>query len=114
MPNADREARLERAKAIGRIAYSHVRWADIEANLPIDGEEKQLRELIEQGIAIDLAAPFRSYARPDEFSRLRIRVHGEKVFEVRWDKAGGFKVVHCDQGDWERTLRAWPAPIPFD
>jgi hypothetical protein len=55
-------------------------------------------------------APFRPYARPDEFSRLRIRLHGEKVFEIRWDKAGGFKVVHYDQGDWERTLRAWPAP----
>jgi hypothetical protein len=38
---------------------------------------------------------------------------GEKVFEVRWDKAGGLKVVQYDQGDWERTLRAWPAPIPF-
>jgi len=91
-----------------------VRWADIEANLPIDGEGKQLRELIEQGIEIDLAAPFRAYARSDEFSRLRIRVHGEKVFEIRWDKAGGFKVVHYDQGDWERTLRSWPAPIPFE
>jgi hypothetical protein len=45
---------------------------------------------------------------------LRIRVHGEKVFEIRWDKAGGFKVVHYDQGDWERTLRTWPEPIPFD
>jgi hypothetical protein len=114
MPNADREARLERAKAIGRIAYAHVRGADIFGNLPVDGEEKRLLQLEEDGIAIDLAAPFRPYARPDEFSRLRIRVHGEKVFEVRWDKAGGFKVVHYDQGDWERTLRAWPAPIPFD
>jgi hypothetical protein len=53
------------------------------------------------------------YARPDEFSLLRIRVHGEKVFEIRWDKMDGFKVVHYDQGDWERTLRAWPTPIPF-
>jgi hypothetical protein len=86
---------------------------DIQANIPIDDEEKQLRELSEDGIAIELAAPFRPYARPDEFSRLRIRVHGEKVFEIRWDKAGGFKVIHYDQGDWERTLRFWPAPIPL-
>ena len=114
MQIADREARLQRAKAIGRIACSHVRGADIFGNLPVDGEEKRLCELEEGGIAIDLAAPFRPYARPDEFSRLRIRVHGEKVFEVRWDKAGGFKVVHYDQGDWERTLRAWPAPIAFE
>ena len=80
----------------------------------IDGEEKHLREMTEAGHRDRPGCTFRAYARPDEFSRLRIRVHGEKVFEVRWDKAGGFKVVHYDQGDWERTLRAWPAPIPFD
>jgi hypothetical protein len=114
MKRADREARLGRAKVIGRIAYSHVRWTDIEANIPIDGEEKQLRELEDGGIAIDLAATFRPYARLDEFSRLRIRVHGEKLFEIRWDEGGGFKVVHYNQGDWERTLRGWPAPIPFE
>jgi hypothetical protein len=114
MQRADREARLERAKAIGRIAYAHVRDATIFGNIPVDGEEKRLLQLEQDGIAIELAAPFRAYARPDEFSLLRIRVHGEKVFEIRWDKAGGFKVVHYDQGDWERTLRTWPEPIPFD
>jgi hypothetical protein len=110
---ADREARLERAKAIGRVAYSHARDGKIFGNIMLDGEEKQIRDVEERGIAIELLAPFRTYARPDEFSRLRISVHGEKVFEIRWDKAGGFKVVHFDQGDWERTLRAWPAPIPL-
>ena len=114
MQRADREARLERAKAIGRIAYLHVRDAEIFGNIPVDGEEKRLLQLEQAGIAIDLAAPFRPYARLDEFSLLRIRVQGEKVFEIRWDNAGGFKVVHFDQGDWERTLRAWPAPIPFE
>jgi hypothetical protein len=54
-----------------------------------------------------------SYARPDEFSRLRFRVHGEKRFEIRWDKAASFKVVHDEPDDWERSLRAWPAPIPI-
>jgi hypothetical protein len=40
---------------------------------------------------------------------------GEKVFEVRWDKAGGFKVVQYDQGDWERMpARLGQAPIPFE
>jgi hypothetical protein len=111
---ADREARLQRAKAIGRIAYTHVRYAKIFGNMPVDGEEKQLREHEEGGIAIELAAPFRPYARPDEFSRLRVGVGGERVFEIRWDKLEGFKVVHYDQGDWERKLRAWPAPIAFE
>jgi hypothetical protein len=111
---SDRQARLERAKAIGRVAYRLVRDAKIFGNISVDGEEKQLREHEEGGIAVELAAPFRPYARPDEFSRLRVRVGGEKVFEIRWDKADGFKVVHYDQGDWERTLRAWRAPVPFE
>jgi hypothetical protein len=114
MQKADREARLERAKAIGRIAYSHARDGEIFGNMAVDGEVKRLSEYEDSGIAIELVAPFRPHARPDEFSRLRIRVHGEKVFEIRWDKAGAFKVVHFDQGDWERTLRSWPAPIPLD
>jgi hypothetical protein len=114
MQRADREARLDRAKAIGRIAYVHVRDEEIFGNNDIDGEEKQFRELAEGSIEIELAAPFRTDARPDEFSRLRIRVHGEKVFEIRWDKEGAFKVITFEPGDWERTLRGWPAPIPFD
>jgi hypothetical protein len=89
MLKPDREARLQGAKAIGWIAYSHVRWTNIQANVPIEGEEKHFREFEDDGLAIELAAPFRPYARPDEFSRLRIRVHGEKVFGIRWDKAGG-------------------------
>jgi hypothetical protein len=111
MQRADREAKLQRAKAVGRIAYSHVRWAERTSQ---STARKSNFRAHRAGIEIELAASFRAYARPDEFSRLRIRVHGEKVFEIRWDKAGGFKIVHYDQGDWERTLRAWPAPIPFD
>lgn len=98
---ADRKARLERAKAIGRVAYSHVRWANIFGNMPVDGEEKQLRELTERRIVIELYYPFRPTARPDEFSRLQIRVHGHKVFEIRWDKTGYFKVVAFEPGNWE-------------
>lgn len=44
----------------------------------------------------------------------KLRLHGAKVFEIRWDKTGFFKIVHYEPGDWERTLRAWPAPVPFD
>jgi hypothetical protein len=64
-----------------------------------------IREYEVRGITIEPAAPFQPYARPEEFSRLRVRVHGEKVFEIRWSKRGDFKVVHYDVGDWERTLR---------
>jgi hypothetical protein len=99
MLKPDREARLQRAKAIGRIAFNHARDGEIFGNAPVDGEEKRLTEYEYSGIAIELAAPFRPHARPDEFSRLRIRVHGEKVFEIRWDTGGAFKIVHFDQGD---------------
>jgi hypothetical protein len=108
---SDRQARLERAKAIGRVAYVHVRHAKISGNIPVDGEEKQLRELSRGGVAIELCYPWRPTARSSEFSRLRILVYGAKVFEIRWDKDGRFKVLHYDPDDWERTLRAWPAPI---
>jgi hypothetical protein len=49
-----------------------------------------------------------------DFSQLRVHYAGRKVFVIRWSAAVGFKVVHYDQGDWERTLRAWAAPVHFD
>jgi hypothetical protein len=63
---------------------------------------------MEQGVAIELAAAFRPYARPEALSKLRIRIEGEKVVEIRWDREGGLRVVHYDRGDCERTIRAWP------
>jgi hypothetical protein len=87
----DRQARFERAKAIGRIAFTHVRDGQIIGNAPVDGEMKRLTEYEDSIIAIELAAPFRLYARSDKFSRLR--VHGEKVFEIRRDKAGGKFII---------------------
>jgi hypothetical protein len=42
-------------------------------------------------------------------SRLRIRIYGSKVFKIRWDNDGRFKVVHYDHDDWERMLQTWPA-----
>jgi hypothetical protein len=49
------------------------------ATMPIDGEEKQLLELElkDNGIEIELAAPFGPHARPHEVWQLGDRVHGE-------------------------------------
>jgi hypothetical protein len=47
----------------------------------------------------------------EEYSQLRIHDAGRKVFEIRWDKAGGFKVTHYDPGDWERTIRGVQRPV---
>jgi hypothetical protein len=40
---------------------------------------------------------------PTSFRYSGVRVHGEKVFKIRWDNAGGFKIVHYDRGDWEKN-----------
>lgn len=84
MQAAERQARLERAKATGRVAYRYGRTTKIFGNLAVDGEEKQLRELSTQGIAIELYYPWRPTARSDELSMLRIRGYGENIFELRW------------------------------
>jgi hypothetical protein len=50
--------------------------------------------------------------RATDFSQLRIRYAGGRVFQVRWDDYGPFKVVQYDPGDWERTLRALTGTSP--
>jgi hypothetical protein len=44
--------------------------------------------------------------RSADFSQLRIRYGARRVFQIRWDNDGRFKVVHYEAGDWERTLAA--------
>jgi hypothetical protein len=57
------------------------------------------------------SCPFRS----DEFSRLRNPgPRREGLQDPVGQRPGGFKVVHYDQGGWERTLQGRPAPIPFE
>lgn len=116
MRRADRQDRLTRAKLLGRKAYAHVRWSDVEGVIPVDGQDKHLRTFEDDGLSIQLLSPFRSYAQPHEFSRLQIRAAGCKVLEVRWSKAGDFRVVTFEEGDddWQKTLLAWPDPIPFE
>jgi hypothetical protein len=106
MLKSDREARLQRAKALGRIAYVLLRASKIEGVLEYDGEDKYLRKFDYDWLFIELLTPFRAGAQPTEYSSIEIR-HGRlKVFEIRWDKAGSFKIVTFKPGEWERTLRA--------
>jgi hypothetical protein len=105
---AVREARLQRAKVLGRIAYKHLRCCEIEGTLFYEGEEKHLHTLDDDGLAAELIVPFRPHATSTEFSRIQIRADGRKVFEIR------FRVVTYEPGAWERTLLNWPEPIPFE
>jgi hypothetical protein len=101
----EREARLHRAKVLGRIAYVRLRSSKIEGMLTYDREEKHLRKFDFDGLYMELLETFRASAQPTEYSSIEIR-HGRlKVLEIRWDKTGYFKVRVFKPGDWERTLR---------
>jgi hypothetical protein len=49
-----------------------------------------------------------------DFSEIEVRASGRKVLEIRRDNTCSFKVVTYEQGDWQRELRDWPDPVPFD
>jgi hypothetical protein len=92
--------------------YRLVRASKIEGFIEVEGERKLLRERDCGGLSIKLYDAAGVVSCGEEYSQLRIHDAGRRVFEIRWDSAGRFKVVHYDPSDWERTLRAWPAPIP--
>lgn len=99
---------------IGRIAYRHLKDAEVVGNIDIGDEEKQVRILEEDGLSAELIAPFRAWARPTEYSQIQIRIDGRKVFDIRWDSTGSFKAIHFEPGEWEIDLNDIPGPIPFD
>jgi len=105
MLTSEREARLHRAKALGRIAYVILRASKIEGMLTFDGEDKHLRQFKDGALYMDLLIPFRPHAPPTEYSSIEIRYGRPKVLEIRWDTASLFKIVVFKPGDWERTLR---------
>jgi hypothetical protein len=93
MLKPEREARLQRAMALGRIAYAILRASKIEGMLTYDGEDKHLRQFQDGALYMELLIPFRPTAQPTEYSSIEIR-HGRlKVFEIRWNKDGQFKIV---------------------
>lgn len=120
MNRADREARLERAKQIGRRAYRILIACDIEGLITHEGEEKYFRTIEEGDVSGEMLVPTRSQAAPTEFSEIIIRDGGRKVLEIRWDAAQSFRVVFYEPGDWQRILwrllvRSDPAlidPVP--
>ena len=113
MQKAKREARLNRARELGRLAYRILRSSEIEGVLDYDGELKHLRIFEEDGLYMEMVEPFRSDSRPDELSRIVIREGRHKVFQIQWCTNDYFTVSFFEPGDWERTLRDWPPPIPF-
>jgi hypothetical protein len=102
---ADREARLQRARAIGRIAYRLARDAKIEGFIEIDDGRKLIRECSRGRLTIALYAAANEPPSETDFSELRVRYAGRKVFVIRWNLAGAFNVVAFEPGDWEQTFQ---------
>ena len=113
MNRADRQERLQTIKALGRIAYRHLKDAEVVGIVEIGDEEKRVRIFEQDGLSAELIAPFRAWALPTEHSQLQIRFDGRKVFDIRWDSAGSFKAVHFEPGEWEEVLIDLPDPIPM-
>jgi hypothetical protein len=113
MSKSEREARLEHVKVLGRIEYRILSSCEIFGVLTFDDKEKRLWKFDDHGLDMELIKPFRANAAPTEFSAIKISAGSRKVFEIRWGRAGNFKVVFYEPGDWERTLLDWPDPIPF-
>lgn len=104
MTREERTARKDRAKHLGRIAFRLARPGEIFGNCTIEDEEKRLTEFQRGRLSIELAAPRRAGAFETEWSRLRVTLSGEKVLELRWDRAGLFNVVLFKSGEWEDAL----------
>ncbi|RXH05189.1 hypothetical protein [Bradyrhizobium vignae] len=71
--------------------------------MTVEGEQKQFREFAQRGLSGSLLTPFRP-TRLDEFSRIQIRHIGHKVLEIRWSKAGDFRLVTFEPGEWVELL----------
>jgi hypothetical protein len=110
---ADRQARLQRAKAIGRIAYRRACDAKIEGFIELEGERKLIRDFKHGRLSIAFYAAAGEPPFDDDFSQLRLRYAGRKVFEIHWNAAGSFKVVTFEPGDWEIAIADQP-PSSFD
>jgi hypothetical protein len=92
MPRDDRHERLLRIKALGRIAYRHLKDAEI-VGIIVGAEEKRMQKFKEDGLSAELLEPFRSGALLPEHSQIWIRYFGRKVLDIRWDRASSVRAV---------------------
>jgi hypothetical protein len=71
---ADREARLQRAKPIGPIAYRLVRVSKIEGFIEIEGKRRLTRDFRRGSVSVEL---YEAAGRPlcdTDFSQIRIHI----------------------------------------
>ena len=104
MMRPDREARLCRAKAIGRVAYRMVRAQRIQGYVDLDDGRKCRREYNCGSLRIDLYEAAHRTPHWSDFSQLSVKQAGRKVFVIRSNSGGAFKIVKFEGGDWESAL----------
>jgi hypothetical protein len=109
----DRQERLLTIKALGRIAYRHLKDADIFGIVTVNGGEKPWRKLDESGLSFGLLEPFRAFVLPTRAFAKSDRFDGRNIFDIRWDRAGSFNTIYFEPGEWERVLIHSPAD-PFN
>jgi len=106
MTNGERTGRRERAKAIGRAAYSLARTAKIEGFIEIDGHRHRLRTFSIGSLSITLYEAANPDPCDSDLSELRIHFAGKKVFQIEWSKDGSFRVRLFEVRDeWIAALR---------
>lgn len=117
MRRSDREAKLEWARTLGRIAYGRVRFFRQEGMIVLDGERKRFYEFGEDGLFVSMTRPW-SNDDPTELSRLCVYLHhcsGRKVLDIEWNGSGYFQILtYKPDGDWDEAVCDWHVPIPFD
>jgi hypothetical protein len=117
MRRSDREAKLEWARTLGRIAYGRVRFFQQGGLIVLDGATKEFYELSEDGLFVRMSRPLRK-GDPTEMSRLcvyRDNPLGKKVLDIEWNGSGYFQILtYKPDGDWEDAVCDWHMLIPFD
>ena len=82
MQRAARKARLERAKAIGRIVYRYARNATIFGFIEVEGERKLVRDFMCGTMSIEFYEVAGLVSCNTDFSQIRVHYADCKVFFV--------------------------------
>jgi hypothetical protein len=78
MQKPNREAKLQRAKPIGRIAYRYARDATIIGFIEVEGERKFVREFVHGAMSIEFYEAAGRAPCDSDFSQLRVHHAGRR------------------------------------
>lgn len=98
MNKADRAARLDNARAIGRTAFRLARSCEISGFIePRDGGRQRVRTFRREALRVDLYEAASREPSVTDVSALYITYNGRKRFHITWNAAGDFRLHYFDQ-----------------